>query len=769
MALRIIDLDIDESLSATTRVEEVGFVLQPAIETELIYFTSQEFEDTISDYPQYITDNALRAKRWVDENGYGSCMTPVGKARLNQLANREPISILTIKRMKAYADRHKKDLEVSKSFDDGCGMLAWYSWGLDETGRAEEWLEGFLQRQEEMAEIGERGGVKESDKAPKSGTPNRNPQGEGSAKGDASSSRGAEVSNEVEKILKEKADDFNERYKDKLGYGVDVGMLKSVYQRGVGAYNVSHSPAVKSSQQWALARVNAFLYLVKEGRPENKKYDGDNDLLPTKHPKKQLKEDMEYEPSLPPYVGYATGDTKNDMLIKPILFVEKIPGEDKDEYIGRCMGQLVGVEGKNEDQAYAICISQYESFEEDCGCSDEFTEKETINEKYNLVGFIDGEPLFSTPIEAENYGKEKHGCNGYHSHYDEEGNENYMACEMHPLEDDDDYSFGVQDYTEEEIETAKMLKFLAETDREQFEAVIGAMRGATDAEIKRRNHKNVTTYFRYDRVLAGSPDREFCTSIEGRYFRRLEIDLLKDINRDFGHQKQPYSKWLYKGGPNCVHAWRRYLVQEDNVVDDGFVEGKPGIPPKSMENNGYYSPETKRKSEVAYIVSQQNMSKQTFKSDNEKRMLYSPLMLPNVLIPRMENGEKYYVRFTPETIEKIQRKFMIEQRLRSNNYEHSEQKFNDVVMVESWIIAGDSDKAYELGFTKENAPIGTWMSGYKVLDTPEGDMIWNDYIKSGKVKGLSVEGEFLLKLSKQDFNRYDLAFDKIVEILKQVE
>ena len=344
-----------------------------------------------------------------------------------------------------------------------------------------------------------------------------------------------------------------------------------------------------------------------------------------------------------------------------------------------------------------------------------------------------------------------------------------MACDMHPLEDDDDYSFGVQDYTEEEIETAKMLKFLAETDREQFEAVIGAMRGATDAEIKRRNHKNVTTYFRYDRVLAGSPDREFCTSIEGRYFRRLEIDLLKDINRDFGHQKQPYSKWLYKGGPNCVHAWRRYLVQEDNVVDDGFVEGKPGIPPKSMENNGYYSPETKRKSEVAYIVSQQNMSKQTFKSDNEKRMLYSPLMLPNVLIPRMENGEKYYVRFTPETIEKIQRKFMIEQRLRSNNYEHSEQKFNDVVMVESWIIAGDSDKAYELGFTKENAPIGTWMSGYKVLDTPEGDMIWNDYIKSGKVKGLSVEGEFLLKLSKQDFNRYDLAFDKIVEILKQVE
>ena len=89
------------------------------------------------------------------------------------------------------------------------------------------------------------------------------------------------------KIIKEKSDDFNERYKDKLGYGVNVGMLKSVYQRGVGAYNVSHSPNVNSAEQWALARVNAFLYIVKTGKPENKKYVGDNDLLPTEHPKKE--------------------------------------------------------------------------------------------------------------------------------------------------------------------------------------------------------------------------------------------------------------------------------------------------------------------------------------------------------------------------------------------------------------------------------------------------------------------------------------------------
>jgi archaellin len=137
-----------------------------------------------------------------------------------------------------------------------------------------------------MAEVGKRGGIKRSKKAPKSDTPNPNPKGKGTAKGDASTTRGAKVSKKDEATLKKKSDDFNKRYKDKLGYGVTVGMLKSVFQRGLGAFNTSHSPKVKSPSQWAFARVNAFLYLVKNGRPQNAKYTTDNDLLPKGHPKK---------------------------------------------------------------------------------------------------------------------------------------------------------------------------------------------------------------------------------------------------------------------------------------------------------------------------------------------------------------------------------------------------------------------------------------------------------------------------------------------------
>jgi hypothetical protein len=874
--IRIIDLDIEGTITGDTKVTEIALVEMPAIEQNFIYFTKEQFVDTIKDYPQYITDNAKEAKAWVEENGYGSCMTPVGKARLNQLAKGEPISLETIKRMKAYADRHKVDLQTSKSFDDGCGLLAWYSWGLDETGRVEKWLETNINKLEtDMAEIGPRGGIRESDKAPKSNTPNKNPEGEGSAKGDASSTRGAEVSKAVEEILQNKSDDFNEKYKDKLGYGVNLGMLKSVYQRGVGAYNTSHSPAVKSSQQWALARVNAFLYIVKNGRPENAKYTTDYDLLPTKHPKKQ--ENMEYEPGLPAYVGYATGDTKNDMLIKPVLFVKRNPGEDRGDYINRCTEYLIKNEGKEADQAYAICnstadedfaVGQIVSFDYDdtlntprgrglalyelqsgsdvyiisargnketmypiadelgiphskvfatgsnraklqkikdlkvvkhydnnedvinslgrvgvqfmCPCLDEFVvvleplvvttytpENAIFNKKqgFTMIGFIDGEPVFTSPEEAELYGQEEHGCTGHHTHTDEDGNVVYMGCSVHPKED---FNFSVEDYSEEEKEVVKLLQFLKETDYEQFEAVVGSMRGATEAEIKRRNHKTPTNYFKYERVLSGAPDRDFCMSIQDRYFRRLEIDLLRDTNTEFGHERQPYSKWLYKGGPNCVHAWRKYIVQGDVIADQGMAEGTAGIPPKQLPNNGYYSPETKRKSEVAYIISQQNMSKQEFSVDDEKRMVYSPLMIPNILIPRLDEdtNEKYFVKFTPSVIEKIQNLYMIEKRLDQTNYEHTEEKIDSVVMVESWLVSGESDKAYQLGFSRGDIPDGTWMGGFKVLDTPEGDNIWNNYIKTGRVKGFSVEGNFLMNFSRLKTDEYLL--DEIINIIKQI-
>ena len=144
-------------------------------------------------------------------------------------------------------------------------------------------------KKDKYAKVGKRGGIVKSPKAPGSGTKNPNPKGKGTARGTAKGKTGAKPTAKDKATLQKKADDFNKRYKEKLGYGVTVGVLSSVFQRGLGAFNVSHSPRVNNPSQWAFARVNAYLYLVKNGRPQNPKYKQDNDLLPKKHPKSTKK------------------------------------------------------------------------------------------------------------------------------------------------------------------------------------------------------------------------------------------------------------------------------------------------------------------------------------------------------------------------------------------------------------------------------------------------------------------------------------------------
>jgi hypothetical protein len=105
-------------------------------------------------------------------------------------------------------------------------------------------------------------------------------------KGSASGSRKIKFSAAVEKSLQNKVKEHNE--KAGKGRRATVGMLKAVYRRGAGAYSVSHRPG-KTRNQWAMARVNAFLKLLKSGKPSNPAYKQDNDLLPAKHPRSTKK------------------------------------------------------------------------------------------------------------------------------------------------------------------------------------------------------------------------------------------------------------------------------------------------------------------------------------------------------------------------------------------------------------------------------------------------------------------------------------------------
>ena len=85
--------------------------------------------ESFSDYPDDVKNNAKNVLEWVDRNGWGSCGTPIGKQRANQLSKGEPISLDTIKRMYSYLSRHATDLENSKTYSDGCGKLMYDAWG----------------------------------------------------------------------------------------------------------------------------------------------------------------------------------------------------------------------------------------------------------------------------------------------------------------------------------------------------------------------------------------------------------------------------------------------------------------------------------------------------------------------------------------------------------------------------------------------------------------------------------------------------------------
>lgn len=98
-------------------------------------------------------------------------------------------------------------------------------------------------------------------------------------------------SKEVTAQLSKKVKEHNAKGK---GSKATLGMLKAVYRRGAGAFSTSHAPKM-SRHGWAIARVNAFLHLLRTGRPSNPKYTTDNDLLPKGHPKKKSSAEFKYQ------------------------------------------------------------------------------------------------------------------------------------------------------------------------------------------------------------------------------------------------------------------------------------------------------------------------------------------------------------------------------------------------------------------------------------------------------------------------------------------
>ena len=209
---------------------------------------------------------AKRGLEWRKEFGRGG--TIIGATRANQIVNKVKLSPSTVRRMKSFFARHEVD-KRAEGFRPGekgypsNGRIAWALWGGDagqswsnkKVDQLDRERNKFLETASELKE-----NFIEEEK---------------------------QLTAAIREGLRNKVKDHNDKYGDKPGKIVNLRMLGAVFRRGVGAYRTnpqSVRPSVRSEEQWAYARVNAFLYAVRRGRFRSGQFD--RDLLPSGHPLK---------------------------------------------------------------------------------------------------------------------------------------------------------------------------------------------------------------------------------------------------------------------------------------------------------------------------------------------------------------------------------------------------------------------------------------------------------------------------------------------------
>jgi hypothetical protein len=122
--------------------------------------------------------------------------------------------------------------------------------------------------------------------------------------------------------------------------------------------------------------------------------------------------------------------------------------------------------------------------------------------------------------------------------------------------------------------------------------------------------------------------------------------------------------------------------------------------------------------------------------NDEKRLLMGPILIPDKQILRIDGeGMPYHVFFKPETIKRLSEMYLEKKYTDKSTLEH-DKKITGVNLVESWIVESRTkDKSAMYGLS---VPVGTWMGTFKV----NNDDIWENYVKTGEVKGFSIEGLF---------------------------
>jgi hypothetical protein len=491
------------------------------------------------------------------------------------------------------------------------------------------------------------------------------------------------------------------------------------------------------------------------------------------------------------------------LYFKKEEFVEPNSGESKEEYLSRCIAYNIN-EGKDTDQAVAICYSvweqNHEAFEsyndypesaraaakralewrdknpdQDCGTAvgwaraNQLAKGEMISEETiaRMASFARHLQYKDVPYTQ--------GCGGLM--VDAWGGQAGIEWASNKLKEIRDKAF--------DIDTSGLPQYIDEVPKSRKDQVetpvptwrfsdefltaleeLGSQLGFSDADVDHTEQfadaqaiKN-SDYTPIRKQTSADPEefvwkfsssrastsgsRDFCRTMMSlnRYYSREEITMLNNLNTEFGPGGGTnYSIFMYKGGANCQHFWRKYSVKREGSrlrvspvdIDSSFEERMAATAIRTLTGRGFLKspqnslPGLSGKSEFSSILKF---------ADEEQKILVGPCMIPNIKIPRLDdNGQAYEVTFSGETIAEIAKKYMKEARTNDVNQDHKEKDAGTYVF-ETWLIEDpETDKANTVyGF---NYPKGTWMVKMQVED-PE---VWKR-VKAGELKGFSVEGLF---------------------------
>jgi hypothetical protein len=148
----------------------------------------------------------------------------------------------------------------------------------------------------------------------------------------------------------------------------------------------------------------------------------------------------------------------------------------------------------------------------------------------------------------------------------------------------------------------------------------------------------------------------------------------------------------------------------------------------------------------------------------DKKLLMGALLVPNKPIYRKTGKEEYYIYFSKETISKASQLYLKNGNQNNSTLEH-QHELSGLTLVESWIVEDkekDKSRLYNM-----NVPIGTWMGTVKV----NNDEVWNEYIKTNKVKGFSIEGYFADKMEGPNESveeKMEIENSKLLESIKEI-